>query len=137
MVWGLRSSLLDKNRSIMSESLNAEAGPKKMRSQIKKLKRAKSTKAERRFMELLKKLRIPFRYKAKIGGREVDFIIGNMAIEIDGHPQDVSKNWMLLDNGYNPIHFNSWEIPNPYLEDWLRNNGRFIVIGSASHNSKS
>lgn len=71
-------------------------------------------------MELLKKLHIPFRYKVKVKGREVDFIVGNMAIEIDGHPQDSAKNWLILEAGYNPIHLSSWEIPNPRLEEWFK-----------------
>ncbi len=53
-------------------------------------------------------------------GREIDFIIKNYAIEIDGHRQDVSKNWMLRSLGYNVIHFNNNEIPNPYLIEWLK-----------------
>jgi len=52
-------------------------------------------------------------------GREIDFIIKNYAIDIDGHKQDVSKNWMLKSLGYNPIHFNNNEIPNPHLIEWL------------------
>ena len=90
-----------------------------MRNQIKKLIRGKSTKAERRFMELCKKHQIPFRTKVIVGGREVDFIIGNYAIEIDGHRQDSLKNIMLVNNGYIPVHFNSWHI-NDSLADWLK-----------------
>lgn len=75
-------------------------------------------------MEILKKLHIPFRSKVRIGGREVDFLIGTYAIELDGHLQDASKNKMLISLGYNPIHFDSWEVPNPYLEEWLNIYGR-------------
>jgi very-short-patch-repair endonuclease len=85
----------------------------------KKLIKGKSTKAERRFHELLKKSHIPFKCKVKIEGREVDFLIGKYAIEIDGHQQDVLKNKMLIEKGYNPIHFNNWEI-NETLIDWLK-----------------
>lgn len=80
-----------------------------------------STKAERRFHEILKKLHIPFRSKVKIGGREVDFLIKKYAIDIDGHEQDVSKNVMLMRLGYSPVHFNNNEIPNPNLIEWLSN----------------
>lgn len=72
-------------------------------------------------MELLKDLRIPYKTKVKINGREVDFLIGKYAIEIDSHPQDVTKNKMLIEAGYNPIHFDSWTIPNPNLIEWLKN----------------
>jgi very-short-patch-repair endonuclease len=80
-----------------------------------------STKAERKFHELLKKYHVPFQTKVKIMGREIDFIVKNYAIEIDGHKQDVSKNWMLSSLGYNLIHLNNNEIPNPYLEEWFKN----------------
>lgn len=81
-----------------------------MRTQIIKLKKRHSTKNERRFMENLKRNHIPFKYKVKIEGREIDFIIGQYAIEIDGHKQDGSKNEMLARNGYIPIHINNNEI---------------------------
>lgn len=38
-------------------------------------------------MEFLKAKHIPFIAKSTIGGREIDFIVGNCAIDIDGHPQ--------------------------------------------------
>ena len=84
------------------------------------LKINSSTRAERRFHELLKNLRIPFTSKVKIGGREVDFVIGMYAIDIDGHEQDTNKNKMLIAHGYSPIHFNNNEIPNPNLIEWLK-----------------
>lgn len=66
-----------------------------------------STKAERRFAERLKQLRIPFRTKVFIHHREIDFVIGRYAIDIDGHPQVKSKNTMLLLDGYIPIHIDN------------------------------
>lgn len=87
----------------------------------KLLKTHSSTSAERRFHELLKKLHVPFRHKVKIQGREVDFVIGKYAIEIDGHSQSIEKNNLLLREGYSPIHFNNNEIPNPNLVEWLKN----------------
>lgn len=92
-----------------------------IRRELNKLIKGHSTKAERRFSELLKKLHIPFQTKVRIQGREIDFLIGKYAIEIDSHPQDVSKNQMLIDAGYSPIHFGSWMIPNPHLIEWLKN----------------
>jgi very-short-patch-repair endonuclease len=76
-----------------------------MRNQLLKLRVKNSTKAERKFSERLKSLRIPFRTKVKVNGREVDFIIKNYAIDIDGrHSQDGSKNKMLVEAGYIPVH---------------------------------
>ena len=43
-------------------------------------------------------------------GREVDFIIGKYAIDIDGHAQDVEKNVMLVKEGYIPIHILNHEV---------------------------
>jgi len=71
-------------------------------------------------MEILKELHIPFRYKIKIKGREIDFLIGNIAIEIDSHLQDSSKNWMLINEGYRPIHFHSWEVTSNQIREWLK-----------------
>ena len=90
-----------------------------MRRTINKLIKGKSTKGERRFCEILKKLHIPFRAKVMIGGREVDFVIGRYAIEIDGHEQDSSKNVMLANEDYIPVHLNNWHI-NDSLVDWLK-----------------
>ena len=90
-----------------------------MRRQINKLIKGKSTRAERKFAELLKRLHIPFRTKVLIGNREVDFIIGRYAIEIDGHVQDCSKNIMLVNEGYIPMHLNNWHI-NDRLVGWLK-----------------
>jgi len=78
-----------------------------MRTQINKLKRGRSTKAERRFAERLKSGRILFRTKVKVKGREVDFIIGQYAIDIDGHGQAKGKNEMLAKEGYIPIHIDN------------------------------
>lgn len=90
-----------------------------MRNQISKLTKGHSTKAERRFMEMLKRNHISFQTKVKIQGREVDFLVGRFAIEIDGHEQDPEKNSILLKSGYTPVHFYNWDV-KPYLEDWLK-----------------
>jgi very-short-patch-repair endonuclease len=90
-----------------------------MRNQIRKLTKGHSTKAERRFMELCKELRIPFQTKVNIDGREVDFLVKHYAIEIDGHEQDVSKNFRIIKAGYTPCHFYNWEI-KPSLKEWLK-----------------
>jgi len=81
-----------------------------MRKQLEKLRRGISTKAERRFSEILKSNHIPFRSKIVVKGREVDFIIGKYAIGIDGHKQDGQKNVHLVNAGYIPIHFSNKEV---------------------------
>jgi very-short-patch-repair endonuclease len=78
-----------------------------MRYQLLKLTKGHSTKAERKFAERLKANHIPFRIKIKIKEREVDFIVGNYAIDIDGHEQDGLKNHMLADSGFIPIHIDN------------------------------
>ncbi len=83
-----------------------------------KLDKKHFTKNERRFVRLLQEQHIPFKTKIKIRGREIDFLINNFAIDIDGHIQDPIKNRMLIEEGYNPIHFNNGEIGD-YLIPWL------------------
>lgn len=61
-------------------------------------------------MERLKKLHIPYEAKVTINGREVDFIIGKYAIDIDGHKQDSLKNIMLKREGYIPLHIQNNEV---------------------------
>ena len=83
-----------------------------MRKQVLKLSKKHSTKAERRFMEVLKEGHIPFKAKVIVNGREVDFLIGRYAIGIDGHNQDTDKNVSLVRAEYIPIHFSNEEIKN-------------------------
>jgi hypothetical protein len=71
-------------------------------------------------MELLKQNHIPFRAKIKINGREIDFLIGRDAIEIDSHRQDVQKNLMLIREGYAPLHLSNKEVLSPTISDWLK-----------------
>jgi len=91
-----------------------------MRFQQLKLQKGHSTKAERRFLELCKKLHIPFQAKVKINGQEIDFLIGKYAIEIDGHTQNTRKNLMLVEQGFTPIHIDNWAVDTG-LEEWLKN----------------
>lgn len=81
-----------------------------MRHQQLKLTKGHSTKAERIFSEILKSSRIPFRTKVMAAGREIDFLIGNLAIEIDGHDQDTTKNSILCSLGYVPLHYGNRDI---------------------------
>ena len=75
-----------------------------------KVLRTHSSKSERIFYEVLKELKIPFRHRWIVCGKEIDFIVGNYAIEINGHGQDSSKNELLVQAGYIPIHFHNKEV---------------------------
>jgi hypothetical protein len=68
------------------------------------------TKSERRFVRRLQENHIPFKSKIKINGREVDFLIGKYAIDIDGHKQASDKNEMLVESGYIPIHIDNQSV---------------------------
>lgn len=61
-------------------------------------------------MEVLKANRISFRTKVKIADKEVDFLIGKLAVEINGHEQSSDRNEELIAMGYVPIHFSNSEI---------------------------
>jgi len=74
------------------------------------LKKKHTTKAERVFAEELKNAKIPFQAKVKLNGSEVDFLIDNYAIEINGHPQKLEKNKMLLESGFIPINITNKEV---------------------------
>ncbi len=71
-----------------------------------------STKSERRFAEILKEQHIPFRHRVKVLGKEIDFLIGKYAIEINGHTQDTQKNEILAKNGYVPVHIANEDTKN-------------------------
>lgn len=71
------------------------------------LTKKNSTKTERIVYEVLKELKIPFKHRWIVSGKEVDFIIGSYAIEIDGHDQDPEKNLRLVEKGYIPIHIHN------------------------------
>ena len=73
------------------------------------IRKKNSTKAERIFAERLKVLHIPFRHRVIINKREVDFICGRYAIEINGHQQDTDKNVILVRKGFIPIHISNKE----------------------------
>ena len=62
--------------------------------------------------ELLKELHVPFKHRWILNGKEIDFLIGNVVLEIDGHDQNSEKNLKLIEMGYVPIHFSNQEIIN-------------------------
>ena len=70
------------------------------------------TKSERKFIRFLQENHIPFQTKLKIKGREIDFLIGKYAVDLDCHDQDSSKNVMLVEEGFIPLHFSNREIKN-------------------------
>ncbi len=78
-----------------------------MRTQINK---KNFTKSERIFARRLRENHIPFKTKIKINNREVDFLVGKYAIDIDGHEQDGNKNAMLANEDYIPIHISNQEV---------------------------
>ena len=82
------------------------------------IRKKHSTKVERILADMFIKARVPFKFREVISGRECDFIIGRVVIEVDGviHRQkrakDISKNEMLVRLGYTPLHFSAKEIRN-------------------------
>jgi len=77
------------------------------------IKKRHSSKPERIVYEIIKELRLPFKHRWMIAGREIDFLVkGKYAIEIDGHEQDTEKNNRLLKLGYVPIHIHNHDIKN-------------------------
>lgn len=74
------------------------------------LKKKHSTKTERIVYEILKEFKTTFRHRWIISGVEVDFLIGDIVIEIDGHEQNIQKNNLLAQLGYTPIHLHNSEV---------------------------
>lgn len=92
----------------------------------KNLDKKHFTKPERIFGEILKRNHIPFLTKVKVEGREIDFLIGKVAIEIGNHSQDVKKNSCILENGYHLLFITNSELyDNPgrveisLLDNWI------------------
>ena len=88
---------------------------------MRRISKKHSTKQERIFYEVLKELKIPFKHRWIIQGRECDFLIGKYVIEIDGHEQDGKKNHFLAELGYIPIHLNNSEITKENIIKLLKN----------------
>lgn len=82
-----------------------------MRIQLLRLTKVNSTKGERRIGEILKRNKIKFRAKQRIGKYVVDFLIGKTVIEVDGnvHKQtDNRKDIYLFSQGYTPLHISTY-----------------------------
>lgn len=86
------------------------------------LLRKNSTQSERRVYEVLKELKRPFKHRWKIGGLEVDFIIGNYVLEIDGHLQKAERNHKIVELGFIPLHLSNEVTKDPlYLKEIINN----------------
>ena len=82
-----------------------------------------STYHERIVYEVLKELKISYKHRWMIGGREIDFVIGKLCLEINGHDQDVEKNNQLVKLGYIPIHLHNSEITKENIKSIIKNYG--------------
>ena len=88
-----------------------------MRGQLLKL--SKSTKAERRIGEILKRNRIPFKHRWRIGKYEVDFLIGRLVIEVDGRVHKLTnrdKDTFIFKEGYVPVHISAYSRDTKAIE---------------------
>ena len=88
---------------------------------MRRILKKHSTKPERIVYEVLKELKIPFKHRWIIGGREIDFVIGKVCLEIDGHEQDGFKNEQLVRLGYIPVHLHNSEITREKIIKLLKN----------------
>jgi very-short-patch-repair endonuclease len=82
---------------------------------------------ERIFSEFLKRNAIKYEFHKHIGPYELDFVIGNLVIEIDGKHHDYSKdgekNQYLFSEGYITWHFTSNEIRSGEYKQLIDLNG--------------
>lgn len=83
------------------------------------LTKQNSTRTERIVYEALKEMKVPFKHRWIISGREIDFIIGKYALEINGHKQDTDKNELLVPLGYIPIHVHNSEVNVEYIKNLI------------------
>lgn len=89
---------------------------------MRRIFKKQSTRAERKFYEVLKEMKIPFKYRWIIQSKEVDFLIGRYAIEINGHEQNTDKNEFLVSLNYIPIHFSNKEVNKQNIINLIKNN---------------
>ena len=79
-----------------------------------------NSKPERIFADFLKENHIKYEFHKKVGSYQLDFIIGNIVIEIDGKQHDYSrdsnKNHYLVNKGYITYHFTAQEIRNGHYK---------------------
>lgn len=65
--------------------------------------------------EVLKELHIPFKHRWLVNGREIDFIFGDVALEVNGHEQNAERNQRIVEAGYRPIHISNDELSKEYI----------------------
>jgi very-short-patch-repair endonuclease len=75
-----------------------------------------STRPERILAEELKNHHIPFRHRVLIKGKECDFLIGNLVIEVGNHKGNPYKNAELLNAGYSLYTFSNQEVISNRLQ---------------------
>lgn len=92
------------------------------------LQKRSSTKSERRFSEILKRNHIPFQFRVKLYGKEIDFLIDYIAVEIGDHSQDTDKNRQLIESGYSILFISNRELRDSpseverhVLANWINN----------------
>lgn len=86
------------------------------------IKKRHSTKYERIVYEVLKELKISFKHRWLIQGREVDYLISDKyCLEINGHEQDEVKNEILAKSGYIPLHLNNNEVTRETVINLIKN----------------
>lgn len=73
------------------------------------------TRPERILADALNRAGINYQYGTEILGREVDFLVGNLIVEVDGKTYhslkgDIAKNHILLEGGYDLVRFTADEV---------------------------
>lgn len=79
-----------------------------------------STKTERIMYEVLKEMKVSYKHRWLESGYEIDFLIGNYAIEINGHKQNTDKNVLLAKLGYIPIHIHNSEVSRENIKKLIK-----------------
>lgn len=86
-----------------------------------------STKTERIVYEVLKEFKLPFRHRWLIGGYEIDFVVGNVCLEINGHEQNTTKNNHIVSLGYKLIHLTNQEVNREYITKLIKHEFNKII----------
>lgn len=97
------------------------------------LTKRNSTKGERRISEILKRNKIKYVFKARIGKYEVDFLIGKMVLEVDGvvhRHANTKKDVYLVSRGYTPVHLST------YFKNALKIEQEFLSFIRANNPNK-
>lgn len=79
-----------------------------------------STKGERIVYEALKELHIPFKHRWLLNGLEIDFLFWDVALEINGHGQDIYRNQVIAASGYRPIHVKNKDVTKQHIINLIK-----------------